>query len=107
MANFRAIYNARYNQGGIDLAERIKAACAYVAQCILIEAENTENHTNRLKWAKHVLISGNIETASQAMHWVVVANATIATALAANQAVSDSDIEYVISVSAAIFGSVL
>jgi hypothetical protein len=107
MANFRAIYDARYNQGGVDLAERIKAACAYVAQYILIEAPETANHAERLLWAKHVLISGNIDSASQAMHWLVVANATIAAALAAGQAVADSDIEYVVSVSAATFGVAL
>lgn len=107
MANFRAIYDARYNQGGTDLAERIKAACAYVAQCILIEDEQTANHADRLKWAKHVLIGGNIDTASQSMHWLVVANATIAAALAADQPVADSDIEYVVSVSSAIFGATL
>jgi len=107
MADFRAIYDARYNQGGTDLAERIKAACAYIAQYILIEDEQTANHADRLKWAKHVLINGNIETASQAMHWLVVANATIAAHLAADEPVADSEIEYVVSTSAATFGAAL
>ena len=107
MADFRAIYNARFNQGGTDLAERIKAACAYVAQYILIEAPETADHADRLKWAKHVLIAGNIDSAAQAMHWAVVANASIAAVLAAGQPVADSDIEYVVSVSAAVFGAAL
>jgi hypothetical protein len=107
MANFRAIYDARYNAGGEDLAQRIKAACAYVAQYILIEDPGAENHADRLKWAKYVLISGNIDSAAQAMHWMCVANATIAAALAADNPVSDNDIEYVVSVSAATFGAAL
>lgn len=107
MADFRAIYDARFNQGGTDLAERIKAACAYVAQYILIEAPETADHADRLKWAKHVLIAGNIDSAAQAMHWAVVANASIAAVLAAGQPVADSDIEYVVSVSAAVFGAAL
>lgn len=107
MADFRAIYNARFNQGGIDLAERIKAAVAYVAMYILIEPENTDDHADRLKWAKHVLISGNIDSAAQAMHWMCVANATIAASLAAGEPVADSDIEYVVSLGAATFGAAL
>ena len=107
MADFRAIYDARYNQGGLDLAERIKAACAYVAQYILIEPENADDHADRLKWAKHVLIAGNIDSAAQAMHWMCVANATIAADLAADNPVADSDIEYVVSVSTATFGAAL
>lgn len=107
MPDFRAIYDARYNAGGTDLAERIKAACAYVAQYIMIEASDAANHADRLKWAKHVLVSGNIDSASQAMHWAVVANATIAADLAATEPVADSDIEYVVSSSAHIFGASL
>lgn len=107
MANFRAIYDARYNQGGTDLAERIKAACAYVAQHILIEAPETANHADRLKWAKHVLIFGNIDSAAQAMHWMCVANATIAVDLAAGDPVDDNDIEFVVSDSAKTFGAAL
>jgi len=107
MANFRAIYDARFNQGGTDLAERIKACCAYVAQYILIEDSDTLNHADRLKWAKYVLISGNIDSAAQAMHWAVVANASIAAVLAESGKVADSDIEYVVSVSSATFGSIL
>jgi hypothetical protein len=83
MANFRAIYDARYNQGGTDLAERIKAACAYVAQYILIEPTETASHAERLKWAKYVLVAGNIDSAAQTMHWLIVANASIAAVLAA------------------------
>jgi hypothetical protein len=97
MANFQAIYNARYNQGGSALGERIQAAVAYVAQYILIEDAQTANHTNRLAWAKNVLIQGNLVTMASAIHWTVVANATIAAALAAGEPVADSDIEYVIS----------
>lgn len=107
MADFRAIYDARFNQGGTDLAERIKACCAYVAQYILIEAPDTASHADRLKWAKHVLVSGNIDSASQAMHWAVVANASIAAVLAQGGEVADSDIEYAVSVSAATFGTAL
>lgn len=107
MANFRAIYDTRYNKGGQDLAERIKAACAYVAQYILIEPAETQDHADRLKWAKHVLISGNIDSSSNAMHWAVVANASIASVLASGGEVADSDIEYVVSVSSSLFGTVL
>jgi serine/threonine-protein kinase RIO1 len=107
MADFRAIYDARFNQGGTDIAERIKAACAYVAQAIFMEDVGAANHAARLKWAKHVLISGNIDTMVQAMHWLVVANPKIAGDLSEKNPVSDSDIEYVIGVSAAIFGETL
>ncbi len=107
MADFRAIYDARFNAGGTDLAERIKAACAYVAQYILIEAPETANHAERLAWAKHVLVAGQIDSAAQAMHWAVVANASIAAVLAQGGEVADSDIEYVVSVSAATFGAAL
>lgn len=107
MANFRAIYDARFNQGGLDLAERIKAAVAYVAMYILIEAPETANHADRLKWAKHVLISNNVDSAAAAMHWMVVGNASIAAVLAAGQPVADSDIEYVVSLAAATFGAAI
>lgn len=107
MADFRAIYDARFNQGGTDLSERIKACCAYVAQYIFIESVDTANHADRLKWAKHVLVAGNIDSVTQAMHWVVVANASIAAVLAQGGEVADSDIEYAVSVSAAIFGAAL
>lgn len=107
MANFRAIYDARYNQGGLDLAERIKAAVAYVAMYILIEPENTADHAERLAWAKHVLIGNNVNSAAEAMHWMVVGNASIAAVLAAGQPVADSDIEYVVSLAAATYGAAL
>jgi len=107
MADFRAIYNARYNQGGTDLAERIKAACAYVAQAIFTEAPEVTNHADRMKWARHVLVSGNLDSATEAMHWLVVSNPSISSALTAKTAVSDADIEYVVSVSAATFGAAL
>lgn len=107
MADFRKIYDARYNQGGTDLAERIKAACAYVADYILNEDAQAADHAERLKWAKHVLIAGNIDSAAQAMHWMCVANASIAADLAAGDPASDGDIEYVVSVSAATFGAAL
>ncbi len=107
MADFRAIYDARFNKGGQDLAERIKAACAYVAQYIMSESAEVENHAARLAWAKYVLISGNIDTMVHAMHWMVVANPKIASDLSGKNPVSDDDIEYVVSVSAAVFGAAL
>ena len=107
MADFRAIYDARFNKGGQDLAERIKAACAYVAQYIMSESAGAENHAARLTWAKYVLISGNIDTMVHAMHWMVVANPKIAGDLSGKNPVSDDDIEYVVSVSAAVFGAAI
>lgn len=100
MADFRAIYDARYNQGGTDLAERIKAACAYVAQYILLEDAGAANHAARLRWALDCLIHNNLDYQATAMHWLVVANASIAAELALGHVVADTDIEYVVSVSA-------
>lgn len=107
MPDFAALYHARYNAGGEELINRIEAAVAYVAQYVLIEDVNAVNHAARLAWAKQVLLSNQSRSMAQSMAWAVIANATIAALLAAGAPVPDSDIEYVISSSAAVWGAAL
>jgi hypothetical protein len=107
MTDFAALYDARYNAGGEELINRIEGCVAYVAQYILIEDVATASHAERLAWAKQVLLNNSSRSMAQSMAWAVIANATIAARLAAGTAVPDSDIEYVISVSAAIWGAQL
>jgi len=105
MTDFAALYNARYNAGGEELINRIEAAVAYVAQYILIESPDAVDHAARLAWAQRVLLNNQSRSMAQAMAWAVIANATIAAALSAGEPVPDSDIEYVISSSAAVWGA--
>ena len=107
MADFAALYNARYNLGGQELLNRVEAAVAYVAQYIFDEEDSVDDHAARLAWAKRVLLENQSRSMAQSMSWPVIANATIAAALAADEAVTDNDIEYVISVSAAKWGAPL
>jgi hypothetical protein len=107
VANLRAVYDARYNVGGEDLQQRIKAACAVVSQAIILESAQAANHEDRLKWAKHVLISGNIDSAASALHWVIVGNAGVAALLAEGAAVPDANIETIVDAAARFFGAIL
>ena len=95
-------YQHRYNSGE-ELLNRIEAAIAGQASYILIEDAQTANHAARLVWAKHCLVGASTRTMAQGMAWAVVANPTIAAALAAGTAVPDGDIEYVVNVNCHLF----
>lgn len=72
------------------LSEKVGGACIKAAVDVKNEADTTANHANRLKWAKKIF-SDTVGERVKVMRYVVAANAALA--LAAIQALSDTDIQ--------------
>ena len=95
-------YEVRFDRSGGELERRVIAAVGKLASYILTtEDPETEHHTERVAWAQSVLLSGvALQSAGEAFMSHIAFNATIAAALAAGEQPSDTNIEYVVNVSA-------
>lgn len=92
MATFSEIYSIRYDND--DLKKKTTAAVAKVAMYIITtESESTPNHAERVAWANNAL--SNTPMAAEKMMWAIAQNNTIN---ADPAGATDSDIEYVVSV---------
>lgn len=82
-----------------DMLKRLQMACLTTANTIRDEAENTENHAERLTWAARVFATGGLETCAAELWRDMVLNPSVAAALMApNGDVTDNDILYVVAV---------
>ena len=61
------------------LQQKVSAACMKAAEAIRVEATDTVNHANRLKWAKKVL-NDHVSAGQQMLKAVIAANATLTVA---------------------------
>lgn len=86
-------------QGDANLKNRITAAAAKTAYYIIsAEAPETENHANRLIWAKTVL--DNPESMANRMLWGVLQNGDIQT-----DPMNETTIQYVVDVLVNVFAT--
>jgi hypothetical protein len=86
------IYNLRYNTTSV-LKAKVTVALAKAAFDILNEDPATNNHAQRIKWARRTLTSDTRLIADEVM-WAVLSNATIA---AAGDAALDTDVQFVVN----------
>ncbi len=90
MATLLQIYNLHAE--GDELKARVAAAIADAAQDVLNELSATDNHENRLVWAKDSLV--NAEASAERMFWGVLGNATIQSS---GNSATDGDIQYIVN----------
>lgn len=93
MATLNTIYDIRH--GRADIRNRVICALAIAANDVINEAEETPNHAARILWAKAVINDSGRWI--DLFMWAVALNSTINTAIEAEQAVSDGDIQFVVN----------
>ncbi len=74
-------YNLRYTDSG--LRNKVTTALARRAQVILGEDAQTENHANRLIWAKRIL-AGETQSEAEKFMWPIIGLGTISSASSDN-----------------------
>jgi hypothetical protein len=89
MASLLEIYALRFDT---DLKNRVMAAIAKAAQDVINESDTTENHANRIIWARDSLTDA--QTMAEKFMWAVVGNASIQNN-GANS--TDNDIQFVVN----------
>jgi len=91
MATLLDTYNLATGTDGSILLAKCTAAVAKTAQAILSEPPQTQNHSNRLRWAKAALVDPSSE--AKRMLWAVLGNPTVQ---ANGASTPDSDLEWVV-----------
>ena len=90
MATLSELFNLRY--GTTTLKNRLTASVAKSAQAVMTEDAGTANHAQRIKWAQGAL--ANAPAMAESMLWGLLSNATI---VAAGEAATDNDIDFVVA----------
>ncbi len=90
MATRLELYNLRFT--ATTLKSRVASAIAKAAQDVLNESDQTENHANRIVWARAGL--NDARAMAERMMWGVLGNATIASE---GDASTDNDVQFVVN----------
>jgi hypothetical protein len=99
VATLQELFDLRSNT---LLRNRVAAACDIAADAIRSEASATENHANRLIWAKMVL-SQPFESAGAMLREVLAANAALT--LAQITAASDAALQAAVNAAVNLFAT--
>jgi hypothetical protein len=91
------LYTLVYNTGEI-FENRIIGAILNSSASILVEAVTVDKHTERLAWAKRVILDARSE--AKRMKPVLFSNATIASS---GSSCADSDLQWVVNQSVNLF----
>lgn len=97
MATLIELYKLVYNTSE-NFENRIIGAILNASASILADAATVEKHTERLAWAKRVVLDARAE--AKRMKPVIFANATIVTA---GENCTDSDLQWVVNQSVNLF----
>src|SRR4051812_25039142 len=97
MATYAELLQASKDQ---TLNDKIMVACVVSAESIRVEAANTVNHVERLKWAQRVYFDPAVER--NRMIWTVLAQNRAAT-LAAILAAADATVQTAVDAAVNVF----